>query len=187
MDLCYVCMVNERNKDFSWLCSFDCLIKYATKPEGECLIQMRIFQYLGDYINKAQGTKCIYEKKFGEVPIRSKVYSTCGSRYCLNIDHMKMMKISEYAKKQRAYREDRIRKERKRVKIFKLTFCRSCHKEISMIDRLNPYCDYSCEIRHLICSEIDMLRYDLNRIVEMDAMKIFVKEKCEEIIKLVSE
>jgi len=180
-------MINERKEEFSWLCSFDCLIKYATKPDGECLIQKHVFQYMGNYIRKAQGATFVYEKTFGKIPVRSKVYSTCGSRQCLNIDHMKMMKISAYAKKQRVNREERIRKERERVETLKLTFCRLCHKEISVIDRLNPYCNYSCELRHIIRSDIDMLRYDFNGIVEMDAMKIFVKEKCEEIIKLVSE
>lgn len=187
MDLCCICMVNERNKDFRGLCSFKCLINYATELDGECLIQKFTIFYKDKKFQKNQARGYVWEELVGKIPLRSKIYSSCGEKYCLNINHMKMMAVSAHTKQRRHYYASKRAKEEERIKTFRITFCRLCRKEISMIDRLNPYCDYSCETRHIIRSEIDMLRYDFIGIVEIDEMKIFVKEKCEAIIKLVSE
>lgn len=172
MDLCYVCQKNERNKDYRGLCSYDCLIKYACVPSGDCLVQRLTIWYKDKKYFKRQARSYVWEELKGEtVPDNRKIYSICGTTGCLNIDHMKLVSKTEYATllwERSAPRRHRKAEEKQRRIDLRISSCSFCRKEISMLDRVAYYCDKNCSARDSIKKEIDNMAW----VIRADSLSV---------------
>lgn len=82
-----------------------------TDPEGDCLRYGRGVQpkgyarvtlrYRQDYAHRLA-----YEQHFGPIPEGHEIHHTCGTKNCINPDHLEAMTASEHARTHRRYEYD---------------------------------------------------------------------------------